>query len=255
MKPLSIQLYTVRELAKDGNHLNVLQQIADIGYKGVEGHGYGMTPSEFRKVVEDMGMSVSSYFGGFPDPDHIQEFMDTANDLGTKLTVSGFWVEEFESVDAIKRTADRVRPAVETLKANGFTFGLHNHWMEFEKVEGKWAIQHLVEMAPDLHLEIDIYWCSAFGENDPVEVVRTYRDRAHLLHVKDGPLVKGEPHVAVGAGKMDIPATLTAADPDVTQWYVVELDECATDMMEAVRDSYDFLVGKGLALGNREISL
>lgn len=251
MKPLSIQLYTVRELTKDGNHLNVLQQIADIGYKGVEGHGYGMTPTEFRKVVEDMGMSVSSYFGGFPDPENINEFMDTANALGTNLTVSGFWVPEFESVDAIKNTADRVRPAVETLKANGITFGLHNHWMEFEMVEGKWAIQHLIDLVPDLHLEIDIYWCANFGANNAAEVVRTYRDRAHLLHVKDGPLVKGEPHVAVGAGKMDIPAVLAEENPAVTKWHVVELDECATDMMEAVRGSYDYLVGNGLAIGNR----
>jgi sugar phosphate isomerase/epimerase len=254
MKPLSIQLYTVREVAKDGNHLNVLQQIADIGYKGVEGHGYGMTPTEFRKVVEDMGMVVSSYFGGFPDPESINEFMDTANALGTKLTVSGFWVEEFESLDAIKRTADRVRPAVETLKANGFTFGLHNHWMEFELVEGKWAIQHLIEQVPDLHLEIDIYWCSAFGANNPAEVVKTYKERAHLLHVKDGPLVKGEPHVAVGSGKMNIPGVLAEANPEVTKWHVVELDECGTDMMEAVRDSYNYLVGRGLSDGNKTVS-
>ena len=253
MKPISLQLYTVRELAKDGNHLTVLQQIADIGYKGVEGHGYGMTPAEFRRTVEDMGMRVSSYFGGFPDPETINEFMDTANDLGTKLTVSGFWVEEFESLDAIKRTADRVAPAVETLKSNGFTFGLHNHWMEFEVVDGQWAIQHLIDLVPDLHLEIDIYWCANFGANNPAEVVSAYRDRSHLLHVKDGPLVKGEPHVAVGSGKMDIPTTLKAQDPDVTQWHVVELDECATNMMKAVKDSYDYLVANSLALGNRSI--
>lgn len=253
MKPLSIQLYTVREVAKDGNHLRVLQEIADIGYKGVEGHGYGMTPTEFRRTVEDMGMKVSSYFGGFPDPDNINEFMDTANALGTKLTVSGFWVEEFESLDAIKRTAERVAPAVQTLKENGFTFGLHNHWMEFEMVKGKWAIQHLIDLVPDLHLEVDIYWCANFGENDPVEVVRTYRDRAHLIHVKDGSLVRGEPHVAVGSGKMDIRATLQAENPDVTKWHVVELDECATDMMAAVKGSYDYLVSNGLALGNRTI--
>ncbi len=251
MKPISIQLYTVRELAKDGNHAKVLQEIADIGFTGVEGSGYGLSPKEFRNLVEDMGMVVSSYFGPFPDPDKVQEFIDTAGDLGTSLGVSGFWVPEFESLDAIKMTAERVAPAVTKLKGAGITFGLHNHWMEFEMVAGKWAIQHLVELVPDLHLEIDIYWCAAFGANDPGEVVRSYRNRAHLIHVKDGPLVKGEPHVAVGAGKMDIPGTLAQVDENVSQWYVVELDECATDMMQAVRESYEYLVGNGLASGRR----
>ncbi len=253
MKPISIQLYTVRELAKDGNHIQVLQALADIGYKGVEGHGYGMSASEFRRTVEDMGMKVSSYFGPFPGEDGVQEFMETANDLGTQLTVAGFWIEEFADLDAIKKTAERIAPVVETLKENGFTFGLHNHWMEFEIIEGRWAIDHLMERVPNLHLEIDIYWCANFGENDPAQVVRTYQDRAHLLHVKDGPLVRGEPHVAVGSGKMDIRPTLNAQNPDVTKWHVVELDECATDMMKAVKDSYDYLISKGLAFGNRSI--
>lgn len=253
MKPISIQLYTVRELAKDGNHLSVLKEIADIGYSGVEGHGYGMTPTEFRKVIADLGMSVSSYFGPFPDKDGIQEFMDTASALGTKLCVSGFWVEEFENLDAIKRTADRVAPAVEVLKSNGFIFGLHNHWMEFEMVEGRWAIDHLIDLVPDLCLEIDIYWCANFGANDAADVVAKHRSRAHLLHVKDGSLVKGEPHLAVGSGKMDIPGTLAAADESVTHWHVVELDECATDMMQAVRDSYNYLVGNGLSSGRRSV--
>jgi len=248
MKPISIQLYTVREQANDGNHMQVLQRIADIGYKGVEGHGYGMTPPEFRRVVGDMGMVVSSYFGPFPDPDKINEFIDTAKGLGVTQTVSGLWIEDFDSVDSIRRTADRVGPALAALRAEGLNFSLHNHWMEFEMVDGRWAIEHLLEMVPELNLEIDIYWCAAFGANDPAAVVAKYRDRAPLLHVKDGPLVKGEPHVAVGAGAMDIPGVLEAGDPE---WLVVELDECAGDMMSAVEESYLYLVGNELASGNK----
>lgn len=240
MKPISIQLYTVREQAKDGNHLKALQQIADIGYEGVEGHGYGMTPTEFRRTVEDMGMKVSSYFGPFPLPDKINEFIDTALGLGVTQTVSGFWIEDFESVDAIQRTADKVSEAIPVLGAAGLNFSLHNHWFEFEPVEGRLAMDRLLELVPSLNLEIDIYWCAAFGLNDPAAVVSRLRDKAPLLHVKDGPLVKGEPHVAVGSGVLDIPAVLAAGDPE---WWVVELDECATDMMEAVAQSYRYLKG------------
>ena len=55
---------------------------------------------------------------------------------------------------------------------------------------------------------------------------------------------------AVGEGKMDVPA-IVAAGEGSTEWLIVELDRCATDMMEAVEKSYTYLVGKGLARGNR----
>lgn len=250
-KPISIQLYTVREQAKDGNHIRVLQEIADIGYKGVEGFGYGMSPRDFRHTVEDMGMVVSSYFGPFPDPDKIQEFIETAKGLGVTQTVTGLWVEDFASKDAICRTADRLRPAIDTLRENGLNLCLHNHWMEFELIEGRLAIEHLIDLLPDLNLEIDIYWCSAFGANNPSEVVRRYRDRTPLLHVKDGPLTKGQPHQALGQGRMNLIETINMVNPDKLEWLVVELDECATDMMTAVKESYQYLIDRALGLGNR----
>jgi len=49
---------------------------------------------------------------------------------------------------------------------------------------------------------------------------------------------------------VDIPEVV-AAGAGSTEWLVVELDRCATDMMEAVRTSYRYLIGKGLARGNK----
>ncbi len=39
-----------------------------------------------------------------------------------------------------------------------------------------------------------------------------------------------------------------------TKWLVVELDACATDMFEAVEQSYRYLVGNGLARGNKPVA-
>ncbi|MEE3182445.1 MAG: sugar phosphate isomerase/epimerase, partial [Pseudomonadota bacterium] len=81
--------------------------------------------------------------------------------------------------------------------------------------------------------------------------VRRIRKRAPLLHIKDGPLTKGEAHVAVGDGRMDIPAIIDAADEDILEWIVVELDDCDTDMMTAVEQSYAYLANNELAMGNQ----
>jgi sugar phosphate isomerase/epimerase len=252
MKPLSIQLYTVRDQTANGNHLQVLQQIADIGYKGVEGHGFDMTPKEFRKVVEDMGMVVSSTWTSPPTAETIQEAVDLAGELGTKYLVAGLWIQDMDSLDHLKASAERVQTGAALLKPHGITLSLHNHWMEFENyAPGLRPVDFFVANAPDLMLEIDIYWCSAFGLNKPEEEVAKFASRAQLLHVKDGPLVRGEPQTSVGMGLIDIPATLGAADPTVTAWHVVELDHHATDMMGAVADSYTYLTSHGLSEGNR----
>ena len=58
--------------------------------------------------------------------------------------------------------------------------------------------------------------------------------------------MKDMPMVAVGEGTLDFDAIAQAS---AAEWWIVELDECATDMLEAVRKSYAYLTTKGLAVG------
>ena len=53
--------------------------------------------------------------------------------------------------------------------------------------------------------------------------------------------------VAAGSGQVDVAACIRAAKPE---WLIVELDQFDGNMMDAVRDSYTYLVGNGLASGN-----
>ena len=105
----------------------------------------------------------------------------------------------------------------------------------------------LERLSPDVFFEVDTYWAQTGGA-DPAEVVGRLGSRAPLLHIKDGSCVKGEPHTAVGQGIVDFPA-IVAAGGDAVEWMIVEFDDCATDMMEAVEKSQAYLTGKGLARG------
>ena len=49
---------------------------------------------------------------------------------------------------------------------------------------------------------------------------------------------------------MDWPGIFKAT-PNTVDWLVVELDECATDMFEALADSYRYLVSNGFAKGKK----
>lgn len=64
-KEVAIQLYSVRDLVKDGSNLDrILKDLADMGYTSVEaanyndGKFYGKTPQEFKQMVEKNGMTV-----------------------------------------------------------------------------------------------------------------------------------------------------------------------------------------------------
>jgi len=72
------------------------------------------------------------------------------------------------------------------------------------------------------------------------DVLRRLGDKVLALHVKDGPVAKDQPHTAVGKGVMPVPEIL-AASPDA--WRIVELDSCATDIFDALTDSYSYLTG------------
>jgi len=249
---ISVQLYSLREETKDGHHAAVIARLAATGYAGVEGAGfYGLTPRDFRTLVEDHGMVVSSNHCGMPTAATLQECIDTHQALGTRFAVTGFWIPEFASVDAVTATADRLAPMVEALAKAGITLCLHNHWGEFTRIDGRLPYDLLLERCPGIRFEIDTYWACNFGAESPARMVERYRAQSPLLHLKDGSFVKDQPMVACGQGSQDFPAILAAADPAQLEWAVVELDACVTDMAQAVDDSYRYLVGKGLATGRR----
>ncbi len=100
------------------------------------------------------------------------------------------------------------------------------------------------QLDPAVLLEVDTYWAAVGGQAVP-ELLGRLGDRVRYLHVKDGPVTRDDPMTAVGSGKLPV-AEILAASPSV-EWNVVELDACATDMMEAVADSVTWLTSHGLA--------
>lgn len=255
-KPIALQLYTLREeVYPGGSDLpKVLKTVAEIGYVGVETAGlHGHDPKEIAKVAAELGITICGAHVGVPNSETVKRIADEQAVLGNTRVIGGFGPNDFETLDAIKNAAAKFQEAAELLKPYGMTFGFHNHWWEFERLRGedRYIYDILLEEAPDVFSELDVYWC-AYGKADPVAVLSKHGARIPLLHIKDGMLIEGDhSHTAVGSGKLNMPAIVGAADQTVLQWLIVELDACATDMLEAVKKSYRYLVDKGLATGSR----
>jgi len=244
--PVGLQLYSVREVIAERGFEPVIREVAEMGYTGVEPAGFpGTTPAEARKLFDSLGLAITSAHLPLPVGDNKAEALDTAGVLGVKRFAASTSRDAFASADGLAQLIDTWNEAGQAAAEAGFELGLHNHYWEFDEVDGKPGYEHLIErLDKGIFFQVDTYWVQT-GGGDVNAVVAGLGERAPLLHIKDGPCDPKADMQAVGDGVMDFPAVIAAAG-DVPDWLIVELDRCGTDMMEAVAKSVRYLVDNGL---------
>ncbi len=250
--PLALQLYSLRELLNTGYAAGIIK-VAEIGFAGVETAGFpGTTPQAAAQLFRELGLTVCSAHSPLPLGDKQAEVLETMATLDCARLICAWKPQElFASFDGIRQVCDELNEANVVARANGLTLSYHNHWAECARVGGRLAYEIMLDqLAPDILFEVDTYWAKTAGV-DPAAMVRQLGKRAPLLHIKDGPCVMDAPMTAVGDGVVDVPG-IVAAGAGATEWLIVEIDRCATDMFEAVAKSYRYMVGKGLAHGKRD---
>ena len=251
LKPVALQLYSLREALAD-DFEGIVRQVAEMGYVGVE--PYGGMPGGLEgsaALFAELGLEVPNSHVAFPDDENAEAVLAIAEAYGLdRVCVAYLPATEFETVDQIKQTCERLNRAGQFAADNGLQLGYHNHWWEYKQLNGAATLDLMLdELDERVFLELDTYWAQV-GGLEAVDVVRRMGARAPLIHLKDGPLDPDGDMTALGGGKMDVPGIVAAA-ADTAEWHIVELDRCATDMLEAVRDSYAYLTANGLARGRR----
>jgi len=265
MKPIGVQLYSLREQAEK-DFMNVLKRVAAMGYKYVEPAGFwNMRPSEFKKVIADLGMGmVSSHTPWVHSPTCLGEAMETASILGLNKIVCGYGPDDFKDMDTIKRTAENTSKMQEVLEKNGFTLFQHNHDFEFQRLDGRIKYEIYRELCPKVKYQIDCFWSTNLGVEDPVAMLKSFAKDTILIHMKDGnasqkvsgkDMVNGilERHVdlmPLGTGTLPI-RELVAAVPEQVEAIIVELDFCNVEMFKALEQSYQYMTSNGFAAGNK----
>jgi sugar phosphate isomerase/epimerase len=246
--PIAIQLYTVRD-ALSADWRSTLLKIAEAGYLGVETAGFSYAPpKEVKALFDELGLQVVGAHAGLPSPENQDELLRTLDIMECRrLICAGSGSEHFGTLADVQERTRTFNAANAFARSHNLTFGLHNHWWEFTPIEGRLAYDVLRdELDEDIFFELDIYWAQSAGV-DPVDYLNQLGAKVPLVHVKDGSTDQADAMVAVGQGKMDIPAALHAAKH--AEWLIVELDRCDTDMMTAVIESYRYLTEAGMASG------
>jgi sugar phosphate isomerase/epimerase len=265
--PPGVQLWTVKDdLARDFE--GTLRAIGRLGYRRIESAGWhGRNAAQFRRAVSSAGLDcVSAHYGLRDLIDDTDGRLGFARDVGARYVVASSpvasrpldpakswpvavaeamtladWRSNAEAMDKIGRRA----------RAMGLRFGYHNHSAEFLAYERRLPMDEITRLTDPAHvvLELDIGWVAGAGY-DPVEVIRRYAPRIHLLHVKDlatsgripGRLVKDERTTVIGEGTLDWPAIFKAARQAPVHSYFVEQEDPFTEPpLQALSKSIAYL--------------
>jgi sugar phosphate isomerase/epimerase len=239
--PIALQLYSVRE-ELNSDFDNTLARICDMGYTAVESGEFAGDARVQAEKFEKFGLEVVAAHVRPPvgeNRDHALDFMET---VGCRRLVVP-WLDPqvyYQSESGVRQAIDLLNEAAGNAAQRGMPLYYHNHDFEFGTLNGRLIFDIMRERLDDSVLfEVDTYWVQTAGQ-DAAALVRDLGARAPLLHIKDGPLDRAQPMVALGDGKMDFKKVIPAGEP-YTEWLIVELDRCAGDMMEAVARSHTYL--------------
>jgi sugar phosphate isomerase/epimerase len=238
---IGLQLYTIRdEMEKDFE--GAMRRLSVMGYRAVEIACIpaAYSPAQAMKIFQRYDLTVISVHTNLPIGNNTQAVLDEMGAYNCRRVVSGMGGDDMVHPNAMNAAIARWSEAVDVGLSHGLSLHIHNHWWEFG-ADGSLYDTLIQKLPRHVALEIDVYWTQTAGVN-PASVVKKYAARAPLLHIKDGPAVIGKPMTAVGSGTLDIPAIVTAGR-NTTAHFIVEMDACATDMMDAVKQSYDYLSG------------
>jgi sugar phosphate isomerase/epimerase len=247
-KRVGLQLYSLRDAMGD-NPESTLEKIAAMGYKELEtanyndGKVYGYTPADFRALVEELGMKVSSTHTGGPgnwrnDEAGAMEWWKKSiadhKAMGCRyIVIPG--IGHGDTVESVQAVCDYFNKIGAMCKAEGLTFGYHNHSGEFKLVGDKAILSYMIEnTSSDVNFELDVYWAKQGGQ-DPVEYINKYAGRFPLLHIKDDSVI-GE------SGKIDFEPIFAAAYKQGMKDYYVEVEQYSPYPPEVcVERSFTFL--------------
>ncbi|HTE34093.1 MAG TPA: sugar phosphate isomerase/epimerase [Chryseolinea sp.] len=186
---IGLQLYSLRnQFAKDA--AGTMARVKDMGVKEIELSGtYGLDFPEFIKIIAENELTVVSFGTEFEKlRDFPQAVADEARSYGAKYVVCSWIPHEdgsFTSSD-VDRAAEVFNDAGKIMARNGLLLCYHPHGYEF-KVEGDSTIFNYVMKKFDtrfVQFEMDVFWLKQAGQ-DPIELLKKYRSRWVLMHLKD----------------------------------------------------------------------
>lgn len=244
---LGAQLYTLRTyIQNEKDFILSAKKVAKMGYKTVQISGIGKDiPAErIKEICDNLSLEIvlthSNVNRILDDTDNLIREHDI---MGCKYIGLGAMPEKYRTPYWIKQFGEDFKEAAEKIAAAGKLFMYHNHNFEFEKFNGKYAIEYLLDaFSPEeMGFTLDTYWVQAAG-GDICEWIEVLKDRLSCVHLKDMAVVNGASVMApVMEGNINFKAVLEKLKDTNCEYLLVEQDTCQGSPFDCLKLSYDNL--------------
>ena len=270
---VGIQLFSVKE-AMQKDPVEAIRKVASLGYKNLEfanhraaedpGVGFGVSVEEMKALLDETGSHAISAHVGPLNEETIDSVIAYHKAIGSDTLVIPMAFYESEE-DAHAKAAEFNRLG-QRCRENGMRLLYHNHYHEFQKLNGKEILYHIMDNTDPKYVsfELDTFWAMR-GGMDPVEVMKRLGSRLKLVHQKDFSKTSTSPvnlwtvkdpetlitretfgegmdpkdFCEIGTGIMDIQTIIDTANALGAEYIVLEQDHTQLTQMESVRISMD----------------
>jgi sugar phosphate isomerase/epimerase len=249
MIPIGLQLYSIREdCARDLSH--TLEAVAQMGYAGVEFAGYyGYGAQELRSLLDSVGLKCCGTHIGLDTllGDELPRAVEFNQVLGNEyLIVPGLAEARRSSRAAWRDTAQVFNEIAARLQPHGMRTGYHNHWVEFEPLDGELPWDTFFgNTRHDVIMQLDI-GNALHGGGDPIPYIARYPGRAITVHLKEHSAT--DPTALIGEGDVPWQRVFDLCEREGgTEWYIVEQESYKYPPLEVVARCLDQLRRMGKA--------
>jgi sugar phosphate isomerase/epimerase len=257
--PLGYQLFSVREdMAADP--VATLKALREMGYRHFEVYGfdeegvayYGFPAPEFRRVLADLDLSVSSghytfhpLIGGTTEAvdRYVDRCIEGATALGSKYITWPWMAPEQRTLSTFERLPDLLNHIGERVTAAGLGFAYHNHGFEFDDLGGGMTGMGLILRDTDpalVKLQIDMYWVMHAATTTPKQMVAEQPGRYVMWHIKDLHAVSRD-YTELGNGALNYRNLLPdAATSGLEYLYLEQGGNFADSALRSAGDSAEY---------------
>lgn len=217
---MGYQLYSIRDEMAE-TPIETLKALKSMGYEDFEIYGYddikdriyGFQPKEFKRILDDMDLTVTSGHYGFSpyltkSDEEMKGFVDRcikgAKELNSDYITWPWLAPELRTIDNFKLMAKKLNLIGDQVTQAGLGFAYHNHGFEFEDHNGENGFDIILrDTDPNLvKLEMDMYWVRHSSNYSPQELIDAQPGRYVMWHIKDMDKVTRD-YTELGNGSID----------------------------------------------------
>ncbi len=270
---IAVQMMMLKDKVAEDGIYKVLAKLSEMGFKAVEISQIEMSEenvSEMEKAIKNFGIKVCALSATTESfmpqaksetlKDDFDKIVNDAKRLNCNfIRIGALPFHYMGKEDKYVQFAKELNEYGKRLSEHGIKLFYHNHHFEFEKLNGKFAIDILIENSNPKYVgfELDVHWVQRGGQN-PIEWIKKLNGRVELVHLKDYRIKTPEKltgmsdffemvqFAEVGEGSLDFKGIFEACDVSKVQFLPIEQDMTYDkDPYESLEISRDNIIAMG----------